>query len=128
MKMQDVHFRDMDELLEFLPEDERILVEILRELVHECIPRVKEKLSYNAPFYALNKNICYIWPGAVPWGKVTFKGVQFGFTKGHLLQDEHNMLEAGKRKFVRTIKFYKPEDIDLDLMRMFLFEAAELDQ
>lgn len=128
MKMQDVKFRDMDELLEFLPEDQRIMLELLRELVQECIPRVREKLRYNAPFYTLNKTICYIWPGAVPWGKATFSGVQFGFTKGYLLRDDHQLLESGKRKYVRTVKFNRPEEIDIDMMRMFLFEAAELDQ
>lgn len=125
-KFQPIDFQDLDDLLAFLPEDELKIVEALRNLVYGCIPQVKEKLSYNVPFFRVRKTICFIWPGSVPWGG-TFEGVQFGFTYGHLLTDEKNYLEAGKRKYVRTRTFKSLKEIDFDQLRTLLFEAAEID-
>ncbi|NVJ46260.1 MAG: DUF1801 domain-containing protein [Cytophagia bacterium] len=59
-RFQPVDFQDLDDLYEFLLDDELRLVKILRSLVYECIPEVKEKLSYNVPFFRLKKTICFI--------------------------------------------------------------------
>ena len=124
-RFQPIDFQDLDDLFEFLPEEELKIVRSLRNLVYECIPEIKEKLSYNVPFFRLKKTICFIWPGSVPWGG-TFEGVQFGFTQGYLLA--HNgYLETGKRKYVRTKTFKKSEDIDFEKLRLLLYEAFELD-
>lgn len=128
MKMQDVSFRSVDEMMDYLPDNEMEITQVLRELVKDCIPHIKEKLSYNVPFFALRKTVCYIWPGSIPWGKTTFKGVQIGFSKGHHLQDDMNYLEKGNRKYVRTKLLDKITEADLDILRVFLFEAAELDK
>lgn len=123
-RFQSIDFQDLDDLFEFLPEDELRIVKLLRNLVYECIPEVKEKLSYNVPFFSLKKTICFIWPGSVPWGG-TFEGVQFGFSQGHLLS-HHGYLQAGKRKYVRTKTFKNTKDIDFDRLRTLLYEASEL--
>lgn len=125
-KFQPVDFQDLDDLFEFLPYDELVMVKALRNLVYDCIPEVKEKLSYNVPFFKVRKNICFIWPGSVPWGG-TFEGVQFGFTSGHLLTDEDGYLDAGKRKYVRTKVFKSLQEIDFEKLRLLLFEALEVD-
>ncbi|MEY3443886.1 MAG: hypothetical protein RLZZ519_2167 [Bacteroidota bacterium] len=69
--MQNVKFDSVDELLEFLPEDQLKLTEFLLKLISECVPDIEEKLSFKFPFYRRNKGIFFIWPGAVSWGKVT---------------------------------------------------------
>ncbi len=125
-RFQPVDFKDLDDLYAFLPEHELKMVKALRALVYECIPEVKEKLSYNVPFFRLHRNICFIWPGSVPWGG-TFEGVQFGFTKGHLLADEEGYLDAGKRKYVRTRTYGSLAEIDFEKLRLFLFEALIID-
>jgi hypothetical protein len=127
-KMQSVSFRNFDEFFDFLPEDQQKVVELLRELILETIPNVKEKLAYNVPYYSVYKNICFIWPGAVPWGKMTVEGVNFGLTSGHLLTDEHNYMDAGTRKFVTMRRFLKPSDIDVEILTSLLVEATILDQ
>lgn len=124
-RFQPIDFQDLDDLYAFLPEEELRMVKLLRNLVYECLPEVKEKLSYNVPFFRLKKTVCFIWPGSVPWGG-TFKGVQFGFTPGHLLT-HGGYLEAGKRKYVRTKTFQKSSDIDVETLRTLLYEAAEID-
>ncbi len=125
-KFQPVDFQDLDDLYAFLPDHELNMVKALRALVYECIPEIKEKLSYNVPFFRLHRNICFIWPGSVPWGS-TFEGVQFGFTKGHLLADEEEYLDAGKRKYVRIRTYQALADIDFEKLRLLLFEAQLID-
>ncbi len=124
-RFQPIDFQDLDDLFEFLPEDELKLVKVLRSLVYECLPEIKEKLSYNVPFFKLKRNICFIWPGSVPWGG-KFEGVQFGFTQGHLLSHD-GYLDAGKRKYVRTKTFKNASEINFEKLRALLFEAIEID-
>lgn len=125
-KFQPIDFQDLDDLYAFLPEAELKIIKTLRDLVFECIPEVKEKLSYNVPFYRAKKTICFIWPGSVPWGG-TFEGVQFGFVKGHLILNDDHYLEAGTRKYVRTKTFHSLQEIDFEKMRGLLYEAAMVD-
>jgi len=127
-KMQSVAFRNVGELLDYLPEHQLVITEKLRELVFECLPGVEERLSFNVPFYRKYAGICFIWPGAVAWGSKGWDGVEFGFMYGNLLADEINYLERGTRKQVFSKKFYRPEDISEDLLRAYLFEAAEVDE
>lgn len=126
--MQNVNFRKVSEMLAYLPEDQLEITERLHALILESVPGVKEKLSFNVPFYSLRKNVCFIWPGAVPWGNKTKEGVTLGFSYGYLLYDASGYLEQGNRKQVYTKTFYRPEDIDEELLRYFLGESVEIDE
>lgn len=127
-KMQNISFRNMEEFLEFLPEDELKIVTILRKLVLHCIPECTEKLSYNVPFYKKHSNICFIWPPSVKWGSKSPDGVQFGFNKGYLMNDEINYLEKGNRKQVFWKTFNSVKEIDIELVKTYIFEAAFVDE
>ncbi|RKD91027.1 uncharacterized protein DUF1801 [Mangrovibacterium diazotrophicum] len=127
-KMQPMKFRSVEEMLDFLPENELAVVEKLRDMIYANIPEVREKLSYNVPYFSIHSRICFIWPSAIPWGKVERHGIKLGFCKGHLLHDELNYLEKENRKEVYCKTYYKPEDIDEDLLKTFLFEAVEIDR
>lgn len=127
-EVQNVKFNSMDELLGFLPEDQLEIVETLRGLIFDTLPGIKEKLSFNVPFYKLHKGICYIWPGAVSWGSKTWQGVEFGFNYGNLLADEANYLERGNRKQVHNKRFFSPKEIPHEILTAYLLEAAEIDE
>ncbi len=125
---QPLRFRDIYEFLDFLPDEERILVDILRQLVHDAIPQITEKLSYNVPYFSRYGTICFIWPASVPWGKVVMKGVSLGFTHGNLLDNSSGYLEQGGRKQVYTHTFFTPAEVETDMIKMFLLEAVEVDE
>lgn len=130
-KFQDVHFNSIEEFLEYLPQQELVIVEALRQLISSCIPQCKEKLSYNVPFYSRHSGICFIWPSAVKWGgHAQADGVRLGFQKGYLLNDEMSYLDKGTRKQVYCKDFKSMQQInnDLDLLKCFLFEAAAIDE
>jgi hypothetical protein len=123
-----VSFSSLGELLDWLPDDERKLVDFLREIVLENVPGCKEKLSFSVPFFSRHASICFIWPGSVTWGGVPQRGVRFGFMYGNLLADESNYLDKGKRKQVYWRDFYHIREVDVPLLRSYLWEAVEIDE
>ena len=104
-KFQPIKFSSIEDFLDYLTPYELEIVLMLRDLIKTSIPNVKEKLSYNVPFYSLHKRICFIWPASVPWGKVEKNGVILGFSNGNLLPDPEGFLEKGTRKQVYTKTF-----------------------
>lgn len=127
-KFQNISFKSVDEFQDFLPDHELEIVELLRKIIIESIPECKERLAYNVPFFYKHKRICYVWPSSVPWGNVKLKGVSIGFTNGYLLHDEIGYLEKGTRKQVYTKTFHSVSEVNIDLLKVFLFEAAEIDK
>ena len=127
-QMQNVSFSTIDQLLDFLPNDELLILETLRELIFNTIPFVKEKLSFNVPFYFLKRNVCFLWPASVLWGKKkTCEGVRLGFAKGYLMSDPEGILEKGTRKQIYWVDFSNKSAVNVALIRQYLLEAVSLD-
>lgn len=126
-KFQNLKFTSLDDFFNFLPAKELEIVLALRELVFSAIPNCKEKLSYNVPFYSVNKAICFIWPGSVPWGNKVKQGVEIGFAYGSLLTDI-GYLNIGTRKRVAIKTLYSIKDIDANLLSQLLLEAYAIDK
>lgn len=127
-KYQPLNFSTVEEFLDFLPDGERKVIHFLRQLILDNIPMVRERLAYNVPFYYQYSRICFLWPAAIPWGRVKASGVKLGFVNGHLIRDDLNYLEKGNRRQVRSKTFYTTGEIDPDLLKAFLFEAVEIDK
>ena len=125
---QQFSFNSVEELLDFLPGDERRTCEFLRRLVLDTIPQCTERLSNNIPSYYRHSRICYIWPAAAARGNVPQYGVQLGFFQGSLLTDEERWLERGRRIKVFTKTFADIDEIEVDVIKAFLFEAVEIDE
>jgi len=67
--------RSLVQLYELLPENERVITDVLRQIVKDNLPAYcKEKISYNVPYFYGKKGICIIWPATVP---------REGIKKGH---------------------------------------------
>jgi hypothetical protein len=119
--------RNLVELFSILPEDERIITDVLRQIVIASIPpRFKEKISYNVPFFYGNKGLCIIWPATIPRGGIK-KGVLFGLWQGNQLNDEDQFLTRGTNKQIFYKIYYTPEDIDDRPIKKILSEAVKLD-
>ena len=103
---------------------------VLRELIKETALELKEKLSYNVPFYFGNKSIMYIWPGSVAWGEYAKPGVQIGFSKAYLMDDYSHFLEKGNRKQVCTKTFYNINQLEhsFETLVVFIRKALNIDQ
>jgi hypothetical protein len=115
------------QLFDNLPEDERIIVDVLRQIIIENLPNYcKEKLAFNVPYFYGHKGICIIWPAAIPRGGFK-EGVLLGFWQGNKLKDEDHYLAHGTNKKV-FYKIYKdPEEIDEMAIVKLLKEAVKID-
>ncbi len=119
--------RSIPELYDSLLEQERILVDVLRQIVIETLPSYcKEKLSYGVPYFYGNRGICIIWPASVPRGGIK-SGVLFGFSHGNKLNDEDQYLIHGNNKQVFYRIYQSPEEIDQDALIKLLKEALRID-
>jgi hypothetical protein len=115
------------QFFDLLPENERIIVDLLRQIVRETLPAdVKEKFAYNVPFYYGKKRICLIWPATIPRGGIR-QGVLFGFCQGYRLNDEDHYLEHGTNKQVFYKIYTAPEQIDEPAIKKLVREALRVD-
>jgi hypothetical protein len=122
-----IKIRSVLQLYEILPENERIITDVLRQIISENLPgNCKEKISYNIPFFYGNKGICIIWPATIPRGGIK-KGVLLGFWYGNKLIDKDNYLIHGTNKQVFYKIFYNVEDINIKAILKLLKEAVKLD-
>ena len=119
--------KNLLELFALLPEEERIIVDVLRQIIIEHLPEYcKEKISYNVPFFYGNKGICIIWPAAVPRGGIR-KGVLLGFWYGNRLKDPDHFLSHGTNKQIFYKIYETAEEIDEKPIKKLLKEAIKLD-
>lgn len=121
-------FINVDELIDFLPEKERLIVDVLRGIIRDKLPEYcKEKISFNVPYYYGNKGICIIWPSHIPRGGIK-EGVLLGFWQGPHLSDPDQYLIKGTNKKV-YYKIYKDfSELKLAPIEKLLDEAIILDK
>ena len=119
--------KNLLELYSLLPEDEKLIVDVLRQIIIGTLPGYcKEKISYNVPFFYGNKGICIIWPATVPRGGIK-KGVLLGFWYGNKLKDEDGYLTHGTNKQIFYRIYHSVEEIDEKPIEKLLKEALRLD-
>jgi hypothetical protein len=122
-----IQFKSFLEFWEYLPKEERIVVDVLRQIILKHLPSwCKEKLSYNVPYYYGKRRICLLWPGAIPWGGIR-EGVLFGFCYGNRLKDPDRYLTHGTNKQVFYRIFRSADEIDYTAIVALLKEAVEVD-
>lgn len=126
-KMQ-LKFQSPVALFSFLPQDEALLTDVLRQLTIEILNGYgKEKLSYNVPFFYGNKSICLIFPASVPRSGIK-SGVLFGFWYGNRLRDEDRYLTHGTNKQIYYKVYQSADEIDIAALTKLIKEAVELDK
>ena len=119
--------KNLIDLFSILPEDERIIVDVLRQIILEVgAGYCKEKISYNVPFFYGNKGICIVWPSTIPRGGIK-KGVLLGFWYGNKLKDTDYFLTHGTNKQIFYKIYHTPEEIDDRPIKTLLREAIKLD-
>jgi hypothetical protein len=122
-----VKFQSFVEFWDYLPENERIIVDVLRQIVLTHLPLTfNEKLSYNVPYYYGKKRVCLIWPASVKGGGIK-SGVLLGFSQGYRLADPDNYLKHGTNKQVYYKIYQSADEIDELPIANLLNEAVEID-
>ena len=116
------------QMFESLPENERIIVDVLRQIISENLPNYcKEKLAFNVPYFYGQRGICIIWPASVPRGGFK-EGVLLGFWQGNKLNDQDGYLTRGTNKKVFYKIYRNAEEIDEAAIVKLLNEAVRIDK
>jgi hypothetical protein len=127
MKGKFPKIESMAQLYELLPENERMITDVLRQIISQNLPKeFREKISFNVPYYFGNKGICIIWPATVPGGGIK-KGVLLGFWYGNRLNDEDNYLTHGTNKQIFYKIYHTAEEIDELAIVKLLKDALRVD-
>ena len=114
-------------MYELLPENERLITDVLRQIIIDNLPPYcKEKISFNVPYFHGNKGIAIVWPAAIPRGGIK-KGVLLGFWYGNKLKDEDQYLTHVTNKQIFYKIFTDVEEIDEKAICKLLKEAVKLD-
>lgn len=131
-KKKGSHRRSIDEIVESLPGEERVIVNRLRTLILECLPTATEKNLYGAPFYTHHRMICFIWPPSIYWASknrsLKVKGVTLGFCQGNLMSNEDGILLKENRRKMLCMYFKSIKEIRDKEIRALLLEADLIDQ
>lgn len=122
-----VKIRSVLQLYDMLPGQERLIVDVLRQLIIEVLPsNCKEKISYNVPFFYGKRGICIVWPSTIPGGGIK-SGVLLGFWYGSQLNDADHYLVKGNNKRVYYKIYQSVEEIDTKAVVKLLKEAVKRD-
>jgi hypothetical protein len=122
-----VKIKSLVQLFELLPEEQRIMVDVLRQIILENLPAgTGEKLTYNVPYFYGRRGMCIIWPAAIPRGGIK-EGVLLGFWHGNRMTDADNYLTRGTNRQVFYKIYRTPEEIDEAPLVKLLKEAARVD-
>lgn len=124
----------VEEMLSTLPKAERLMVDRLRKLVGQCLPKASEKGYYGlgVPFYRHHRLICFIWPSSIVWGPTSKNAkrtgvVSLGFCQGNKMWNDEGLLLDEGRKQVYVMYFHRMSDIDDGAVQALLYEAGMLD-
>jgi uncharacterized protein YndB with AHSA1/START domain len=101
-----------------LPEFQPV-VAMLRKLMHETAPGVKEGLMYGIPAYTGRRPLAVISP--------TKKDITFSFSRGAEFEDTYGLLK-GKGKISKHVKIKNIQDIDKDALRYYIKLALKFDE
>lgn len=116
------------EFFERLNENEKIITEVLRDIIHETLlPHCKEKISYGVPYFYGNKGVCILWPASIPRGGVK-EGVLFGIWYGNRLTKNISYLDKGSNKQIFYKIFKTPDEINIKKVKSVLQEALGVDK
>ncbi len=122
-----VKIKSILHLYELLPEQEKIIVDVLRQMITENLPaNCKEKISFSVPYFYGNKGICIVWPSTIPRSGIK-KGVLLGFWYGNKLKDSNNYLTHGTNKQIFYKIFYDVDEINEKAIVKLLREAVTAD-
>ncbi len=123
-----IKIKSINHLYEVLPEDERISVDVLRQIIiAHTPPTCQEKISFNVPYFYGNKGICIVYPAFIPRGGIK-EGVLLGFWYGSRLRDVDNYLTHGTNKQIFYKIYNSVEEINEKAIVKLLKEAVKLDR
>lgn len=109
----------VEEYISQLPRSHRENAIMLRNIVLQSSPEIKESFKYSCPFYDCKKNLCYFY--------LSKDRLILGFVQGEKLSLSNSLL-VGKQKHVRHVFIEKIDENFENKLRYLLQEAILLNE
>ncbi len=100
-----------------LPEFQPVVV-MLRELMREAAPDVKEEIKYGIPAFKGRRILAVLSP--------TKKDITFAFSRGAAFEDKYGLLQ-GKGTISKHVKIKNIRDVNKEALRYYIRQALEFD-
>lgn len=114
----------VDDFIENQDPEIRPLLWQLRQFILKSHPKMRERILFGMPMFAVKKEICY-------FGIISKKNsIEIGFHRGFQLSNEQGILENKNRKYICGITFKNVEDFQNNaiIFDEILQEAIILDE
>jgi hypothetical protein len=111
----------VDNFLFDKPDDIRLLMEILRDIIFAAVKDVEEQMKWSCPFYSKNGFLCYL-----NFEKKS-KKVVLSFVEGFALEDKYGLLNTDTSN-VRKLYIDSPETINERVIRYYLKQALAINK
>ncbi len=98
------------------PDEQKRIMNVVRQLIHENVPGVREEFKWSRPVFSKKKGFAYL--------RTAKEYVTLGFSDFHRLDDPGNLLE-GTGKDMRHIKLRSADTMDKDLLKKWIIASAE---
>jgi hypothetical protein len=98
------------------PEEQRKLMEQIRNIIHDEIPDIIENIKWSRPVFSRNTDIVYF--------KTEKTYFTLGFFKHDRIKENAHLLE-GTGKSMRHVKLRNPDDLQLTIIRNWLKEIIK---
>lgn len=108
--------KTVDAYIDDISVEKAEIAKAVRNIIHELVPGVQEKLSFKIPFYHYFGMFCYI--------NLTRDGIDVGFCRGKDLVDEFPQLQVKERAIVASITLANLKDITRLHLREIITAAA----
>lgn len=107
----------VDEYISGLDGNKKVLALMLRELILDAHPDIREEWKWSTPCYSCNGLLCYF--------KAFRTHLNFGFYKGHLLTDPDKLLVGETNPKLRHVKITSPVDIKPGIFINWINQAID---
>ena len=107
---------NVTEYINQAPDQQKKIMEIVRQLIHENAGQVQEEFKWSRPVFRNEKDFAYL--------KTAKAYVTLGFFNFQKLDDPGNLLE-GTGKDMRHIKLKSVDSIDKDLLKKWISSSSE---
>ena len=111
----------VDNYLFDLPENHRLLAEVLREIIFSHVKGVDEQLKWGCPFYSKDGLLCYINVDR------QLRKVVLAFVEGFLLEDKYQAFARGTKN-IRKLPIGAIDAINEKQIVYYLRQAVRINQ
>jgi hypothetical protein len=103
------------------PEEVKLTLEILRDIIFETVKGVEESVKWNCPFYCKDGLLCYI-----NYERKT-KKVTLGLIEGTSIIDKYKLFSTDTAH-IKKIYFDSAEEIPIAKVKYYLREAVAINK